>query len=86
MIIWKNNKAGFKGGLNYLIKGFFQAVHSVTSVAPVQDIIPVGLITLLSDDPIGLLTQLSDAPIGLITTLNDNPIGLITTLVPSNTL
>ncbi len=69
MIIWKSNKAGFKGGLNYSIKGFFQAVYSVTSVAPVQDVIPVGLITLLSDDPIGETTILSDAPIGLITTL-----------------
>tara|TARA_R110002096_G_scaffold202758_4_gene387499 strand:+ start:915 stop:1346 length:432 start_codon:yes stop_codon:yes gene_type:complete len=33
---WRNGKAGFVGGLKYLIKGFFSYQHSVTSAAPVD--------------------------------------------------
>lgn len=32
---WRNGKAGFVGGLKYIIKGVFQFAHSITSAAPV---------------------------------------------------
>ena len=34
MIIWRNGKAGFVGGIKRLIGGFFDVYHSATSSAP----------------------------------------------------
>jgi hypothetical protein len=53
MINWRNGKAGFVGGLKYLIKGFFSYQHSVTS-ADVAAGHAFGVVSLIDDSGQGL--------------------------------
>jgi len=48
MIVWRNGKGGFKGGINHLIKGFFSYSHSITSASIITEGFVKGEVSVFS--------------------------------------
>lgn len=78
---WRNGKGGFVGGLKYIIKGFFQYSHSLTSEAPEPNLGPgAGYSSTMSNDGLGLGTNLSNDGIGGVGEMTNDGIGLSATM------
>jgi hypothetical protein len=61
MINWRNGKAGFVGGLKYIIKGVFQFAHSITTTSTETEKASFAIESEISSDGQGVLSAITTA-------------------------
>ena len=64
MLNWRNGKAGFVGGLKYLIKGVFRYAHTVTTADVITQGPGEGTNGSITDNGIGLSGLINSDGIG----------------------
>ena len=78
MINWRNGKAGFVGGLKYIIKGVFQFAHSITSATPPSVDAPLtsfAVSSLISSDGSGIRSNIGST-LGIESAISSDGLGV----------